>query len=199
MTTFFLIRHGSHDLLGKVLAGRASGVHLNSTGRSEAERLPTRLGHPTVTAVYSSPLERARETAAPLAAQLGNEIRASDGVQEVDFGSWTGKSFAELADDEAWRNWNARRSIAATPGGETMAAAQQRVVTELERLAALHHGEHVAIVSHGDLIKAALMHYLGISLDLILRLEISPASVSTIVLDAEFVQIHSVNVTDALS
>lgn len=183
MTTFLLIRHASHDLLGKAIAGRSPGVRLSPKGRQEAADLAERLASVPLRAVYSSPLERTRETAEPLSARLGLEVRISEAILELDFGEWTGKSLEELRQDPRFGHFNSFRSGTRIPGGERMPEAQARFVGEMHRLAGLHPDEWVALVSHGDPIKSALAYYLGVPLDLFQRIEISPASVSVVELN----------------
>ena len=177
-TTLLLIRHAAHDLLGKAVAGRASGLSLNAHGREEALQLAERLSTAPIAAVYSGPLERVRETAAPLAQRLGLTPRVDAGLHEIDFGAWTGRTFAELDADAMWPVWVNRRSEAHPPGGETIPAVQRRIIDTIERLRRAHGAEMVALVSHGDVIKAALAAYLGMSLDGLERFDIAPASVS---------------------
>ncbi len=180
-TTFLLVRHAAHDLLGKAVAGRASGLSLNAHGRHEALQLAERLSSAPIAAVYSGPLERVRETAAPLAHRLGIVLRVDMGLHEIDFGAWTGRTFTELESTAEWPVWVYRRSEAEPPGGETILAVQRRIIETIERLRRAHEGETVALVSHGDVIKAALASYLGVSLDALERFDIAPASVSAVV------------------
>ncbi len=198
MTTFILIRHAATDLIGKTIAGRMPDVHLSATGRAQAERLAERLANAPIRAIYSSPLERARETVAPLAARLGLETKTSDAIGEVEFGDWTGRELRELADLAEWQRFNSFRSGTRAPNGELMLEVQARVVSELERLREWHPTEVVALVSHGDVIKALIAHYAGIPLDLFHRVEISPASVSVIALHDWGPQILRVNDTGEL-
>ncbi len=195
MTTFLLIRHGSHDLLGRTLAGRAPEVHLNARGHSEAAHLAERLASMPVSAIYTSPMERALETASPLAARFGLDLRVRAGLDEIDFGEWTNRPFSALALLSDWQRWNSERSHGRPPGGESMSEVQARIATEIERLAPLHDDETVALVSHGDVIKAALMHVLGIPLDHVARFEISPASVSVLLAGEGAPQVARMNDT----
>lgn len=184
MTTFYLIRHATTDAVtGRRIAGRAAGVHLNEEGRAEAEALAARLAPETLKAVYSSPLERALETAEPIARTRRLEVQTLDALNELQFGQWTGRTFEELEPDAQWHQFNSFRSGTRIPGGEMMIEAQARIVNELERLSERHRDEAVAVVSHGDLIKAAVAHYAGIHLDMFWRIEISPASVSIVELN----------------
>lgn len=199
MTTFLLIRHASHDLLGKALAGRSPDLHLNARGKLEAERLADRLTSVPIRAIYTSPMERAQETAWPLAGKLMLELRVHEGLDEIEFGDWTRKTFSELDPTPEWQLWNTERSRTRPPGGESMVEVQQRMVKALEQLNTEHGDEHVALISHGDVIKSALMHYLGMSLDHFLRLEISAASVSILVFHGDYAQVTLVNEIGELS
>jgi probable phosphoglycerate mutase len=178
-TTFYLIRHGAHDWLGKGIAGRLPGVSLNAAGRAQSDRLADRLAGVPFAAIYASPLERAQETAAPLAARRGLTVETLNDIHEMNFGDWTGKTFAELDAEPLWRPFNTFRSGTRLPGGgETMAEAQLRMVTGMERLRARHPDASVALVGHGDPIRAAVAYFLGVPLDLCARIEIESASVS---------------------
>jgi probable phosphomutase (TIGR03848 family) len=198
MTTFLLVRHAATDLVGRTIAGWMPGVHLNQEGRAQAERLAGRLTHVPIAAVYSSPLERARETAAPLATRLGLQVQIREGIGEIHFGEWTGRDFRGLAQVPKWRQFNLLRGSTRIPGGEFMLGVQARMVAELERLRERHPGDVVAVVSHGDVIKAAVGHYAGIPLDLLQRVEISPASVSVVAVNDYGPQILRINDTGEL-
>lgn len=195
MTSFVLVRHGAHDWLGRGIAGRMPGVSLNEKGRTQARQLVERLSQRAVAAIYSSPIERAQQTAAPLAQARGLGVAIDDAFSEIDFGEWTGRTFAELeADHDRWRAWCERKSVAAAPGGEVFTAVQRRVMDGLERLRRLHHpDEAVAVFSHGDIIKAAVAGVLGLSVDHIERFEIAPASVSVIDAGDGWAQVKLVN------
>jgi broad specificity phosphatase PhoE len=179
-TTVFFVRHGSHDRLGHILCGRMPDVTLSEQGRAEAGRLAQRLSDEPIAAVYASPLERARETAEPLAEALGLSVQVASDLQEIDFGAWTGARFEDLDGDPAWAMWNQARTLAHAPGGESMLDVQVRLRRWLDAACERHPGQLIAAVSHGDPIKAVLFHVLGLSLDQHQRLEISPASVSTL-------------------
>lgn len=183
MTTFLLIRHGFTDVIGHTIVGWSPGVHLNERGRAQAHQLAEELAESPIDAMYVSPLERARETAEPIAARLGLTPKILESIGEVRTGEWTGMSLDELNSDQRWRNWNMYRSGSRAPGGETMLDVQVRFVDEMNRLRALHPDQTIALVSHADPIRAALVHFLGMSLDLCLRIEISPASVSIVRLE----------------
>jgi broad specificity phosphatase PhoE len=180
MTIFALIRHAEHALVGHTIVGRAPGVPLSPGGSRQAERLAARLESSSIRALYSSPLERARETAAAIAGRLRLEVAVAKELDEIEFGAWTNRTLAELRDLEEWRRFNFFRSGSAIPNGETMVEVQSRMLRLLERLRGTHPDRVVALVSHGDVIKATLAHYLGVPLDLLHRIEISPASVSIV-------------------
>jgi probable phosphoglycerate mutase len=195
MTTFLLIRHATTDAVGRVLSGWVPDVHLNAAGMRQAVALAERLGAIKLAAVYTSPLERARETAAPLAARHALEPRVVPDGGEVRFGEWTGRRFTDLAHDPIWQSYNQVRSLTRVPGGEMAIEVQARIVALLERLRAEHAEGCVALVSHADVIKAALAYALGSPIDLMQRIEVQTASVSTLVLDQGSPRVLNVNVT----
>ena len=177
MTVVHLVRHAAHGVLGHILTGRMAGVRLGDTGRAQAERLAGRLAGMPVTAVQSSPLERTLETAEVIGRRLGLPVEPVDALLEIDFGDWSGRRFDELEPSEHWRRWNHFRSGTRPPGGETIWEVQARILCHIE---SLPPDGTVVLVSHSDLIKSILAHYLGMPPDLFLRLEISPASISTV-------------------
>lgn len=192
-TTFHLVRHASYDLLGRVLAGRTPGHSLNRTGQAEAEALAEALAERPIAAVFSSPLERARETAHPVAARHDLRVAIDPTLDEIDFGEWTGLTLDELHADPAWRRFNAFRSTTPIPGGETMLAVQARAVAALIRMRSSFPEGEVVAVSHGDVIKAILAHFLALPLDLISRIEVAPASRSVVVLSDRDARILAIN------
>ncbi|WP_375408815.1 histidine phosphatase family protein [uncultured Methylobacterium sp.] len=175
MSRVHLVRHASHGRLHKVLCGRMPGVALSEEGRIEAAALAARLRHTGVTAVLSSPRERALETAAPIAEALGLGVTVAEELDEIDFGAWTGRSFTELEADPLWTTWNTERAASRPPGGEGMGEAGARALGLLARL----EGTSVA-VSHGDVIRAVVLGILHLSPDAYDRLEVGPASVTTL-------------------
>ncbi len=193
MTRFLLVRHGQTDDHGRTLSGD-DGVSLNETGRAQVRALARRIGELEVAAVYHSPIARTHETAAILAERLGLVPRVCEEVAEVRFGAFTGRDFEQLDGDPAFQRWNSFRSATRAPGGELMLEAQARAVSGLVRLRSEHPDEVVVIVSHADVIKAALAHVLGTPLDLLQRIEISPASLSTLRLEEHSATVLNVNV-----
>lgn len=197
MTTFLLIRHGTHSLLSRTLVGRTPGVSLSDEGRTQAEQLAERIvaAGISVGAIYSSPMERATETAEPLSRRLGLPVQITDEFNELDFGDWTGLDFDALHSRPEWQSFNSFRSGARIPNGELMLEAQVRAVVGLGKLHLRHGEQTVAVVSHGDVIRAVLNYYLGAPLDLFRRLEISPGSISTLALHSWGPQVLRVNDT----
>lgn len=192
-TTAFLVRHGAHDRLGKVLCGRMDGVSLSDKGRREAEGLAERLKPEGLSAVYSSPLARTLETARPIARAAGLETIPESDLLEIDFGAWTGRPFDALETDPGWQVWNAQRAHARPPGGESLLEVQARLARWLERVRAQHPGQRIAAVTHSDVIKAVVALVLGSSLDQHDRLEISPGSVSVLALGDWGLKLLSLN------
>jgi probable phosphomutase (TIGR03848 family) len=199
MTKFLLIRHALTDSVGKRLSGRTPGVPLNAEGQAQAQQLAARLADVRLDAIYSSPLERAVQTAAPLAAQHNLETILNNDFLELDFGDWTNCTFQELQDQPQFQRFNSFRSNTRIPGGELMLEAQARAVAGLGKLCAQHPDQTVAVVSHADLLKAAVAYYAGIHLDMFQRLEISPASVSVLEIFEETARILSLNDTGTLA
>ena len=175
-----LVRHGETPTTGTVLPGRAPGLHLSARGRVQAERVAERLAGLSISAVYSSPLERACETAEPTAAGTGLDVTLDDGLLECDFGDWTGAAIAELAALPEWQTVQHNPSSFRFPDGESFTQMQARIVGALEALRTAHAGGVVVCFSHADPIKAAVAHALGTHLDLFQRIVISPGSVSAI-------------------
>jgi probable phosphoglycerate mutase len=178
MTTFALIRHASHALLGQRIVGRLPGVSLSPDGTQEAQALARRLEVWSIQALYSSPLERARATAAPIAGRLRLEVQLADELNEIDYGEWTDRALADLRELPQWQRFHLFRSGSRIPAGESMIEVQARMLRLIERLCAAHPEQMVALVSHGGVIKATLAYYLGVALDLLERIELSPASLS---------------------
>ena len=180
-----LIRHGNTDLLGRVLYGRMPGVHLNAQGCKQAELLARNLTERyRIDEVISSPMERAIETARFIADRQGLDVSIDEGMNEVDCGSWMGKSFSELLESEEWKGYNKLRSTSRAPEGEFVMEVQTRAWGVLERILARYRDVKdatAAIVSHGDVIRALLVLLLGMPADHIHRLEVAPASVSEVV------------------
>jgi len=171
-----LARHGSHDEVGLVLSGR-SEIPLNQAGRGEAEQLAEKLRQVPLAAIHSSPRRRAWETAAIVAARHDLSVTVVDALDEIDFGEWTGSRFDALAADPRWTLWNDARASARTPGGEDMAGVVGRAV---DHIAGVPDG--TLCVSHCDIIRGVVAHYLGLDLDRLLAFDVDPASLTTLAL-----------------
>ncbi|MCX6967190.1 MAG: histidine phosphatase family protein [Verrucomicrobia bacterium] len=184
MTRFYLVRHGAHDLLGRTLVGKAQEAHLNPRGERQAQWLGERLSPLAIDSVLSSPLARCLETANGIAHRLNLPVETVEALNEVDFGAWNGRDFSELAPLPAWRSYNQLRSLAAPPGGESTLGVQARIVPLFGTLCERFPQGGVAIISHADVIKAALAYFLGVPIDLFHRIEIAPGSLSTVAIDA---------------
>ncbi len=174
-----LLRHAENDYVrtGK-LAGLLPGVHLNEAGQKQAQALAERLAPAPIRAIYSSPLERALETAAPLARAKKLRVHTCAALREIDPGAWTGRSVRALARTKLWRVVQQQPSRAEFPEGDTFLAVQGRAVAAVEQLARAHPKDLVAAVTHADVIKLVVAHYLGLPLDLFQRLVIGPASIT---------------------
>ena len=182
MPTLLLIRHGENDTVGKRLAGRTACVHLNPKGREQAEALLPVLAKAPIRVVYSSPLERAMETAQPLAAALGLEVQVRPGLIEIDYGTFRWKTFKQLRRMKLWKDVLGNPASVRFPEGESFVEAQNRVTAELEAIAALHaEDDLVACFTHSDVIRLATAHYLQMPLNAYSRLNASTTSITVIV------------------
>mgnify|MGYP003526170574 CR=1 FL=1 len=188
-TLVLLVRHGQTPTTGTVLPGRAKGLHLSDAGREQATAAAGRIatlvdGSRSVAAVYASPLERTRETAAPIGRAVGQRVQVERGLLECDFGDWTGAKLNELRKHPEWSVIQNHPSSFTFPGGESFSAMHTRITTTLRTLAGRHRGETIVAVSHADPIKAALADASGAHLDAFQRFVVSPCSVSAIAYDA---------------
>ena len=196
-----LVRHGQTPTTGSTLPGRAPGLHLAEAGQQQASAVAERLAElKGVEAIYASPLERTKETAAPIAKALGLRTKAEKGLLEADFGEWTGSKLKDLMKLPEWKTVQRYPSGFRFPGGESFAEMQARITGTLQRLAAEHRGKAIVAVSHADPIKAAVAAALGTHLDLFQRIVVSPCSVTAIAYGAEGPIVLTVNsVTGPLS
>lgn len=204
-----LVRHGKTPTTGSVLPGRASGLHLADEGRAQAEAVAERIlalheartsakDGTGVTAVYASPLERTRETAAPIAKALGLRTKTRRGLLECEFGEWTGRELKELMKLPEWKTVQQHPSGFRFPKGESFGEMQARIVDSVNELVAEHPGEIVVAVSHADPIKAAVASALGTPLDLFQRIVIGQCSVSAVLHGAHGPTVLAVNHTGDL-
>ncbi len=193
MTLFHLVRHGEHALQSRIIAGRTTGIGFSPKGRAEAAAVAERLTAENVCALYASPLDRTRETAAILAGRLDLPVAIRDDLIELDFGEWTGLTFEQVRTDERWPPWQSCRSIAAIPGGETWRQVQDRAVRALFDIRRSHPDETVVLVSHGDVIRATLLFALGMPLDFYNRIEVATGSISTTRMDDNGIRVTALN------
>jgi probable phosphomutase (TIGR03848 family) len=193
VTTFFLVRHAVTSHTGHKLTGRLKGVHLTDEGKRQAEDVAGRLKNVKFDAIYSSPIDRTMETARAIASAQGQRVKVRQGLNELDFGTWTDKTFKVLVKNKLWPTIQRWPSGARFPRGESFLEAQQRGVAEIERLRAAHPKQTICCVSHADLIKLVVAHYLGMHLDLFQRLDVGPASVSVIAIGNSGPRVVTVN------
>ena len=180
-TLVLFVRHGQTPTTGKVLPGRAAGLHLGDSGKAQAQAAADAIkAMKQVDAVYSSPLERAKETAAPIAAGRGLKVQIDRGLLELDIGDWTGEELKKVARTPEWRVVQGHPSGFRFPGGESFNELQTRMVGAVQRLVSAHPGGTVVAVSHADPIKAAVVHATGAHMDMFQRISISPASITAI-------------------
>lgn len=181
--TILLIRHAPHVQLGTTLSGRTAGLGLTADGVEQAAQLGARIAAQQLDRVQASPLDRTMHTARAIAVVSSlNDVEPVPALNEVDFGDWTGRRFADFANDPLWETWNTARGSTAPPGGESMTAAQARIVAHLQAMAHAHDGETIAMVTHCDMIRAAVAWIIGLPLDHLLRFDVDPASITRILL-----------------
>jgi probable phosphoglycerate mutase len=194
------VRHGRTPTTGKELPGRAPGLHLAPEGVAQAEAVAARIGalEPRPTAIYASPLERTRETAAPIARALGLRVRRAPDLIEVDVGEWTGMPIRRLVRRPAWATVQRWPAAFRFPGGESFTELSTRSLGAVLELVARHPGETVVAVSHADPIKAVVAAAAGVPVDLFQRLSVNPCSVSAVRFTAGGPQILCLNSTATL-
>lgn len=184
MTLLLLIRHGENEYVktGR-MAGRLPDVHLNERGQQQAQELAEALAMAPIKAIYSSPMERAVETAMPLAQKLGMEISIQPGLVESNIGEWAGLELKAARKFPEWKLVQSAPSRFRFPGGESFVEMQSRLVSEIESIARLHKkDEMVACVSHADPIKLIVAYYMGMPLDHFQRLSCDTGSLSVLAL-----------------
>jgi probable phosphomutase (TIGR03848 family) len=203
-TLVLFVRHGQTPTTGKVLPGRAPGLHLADKGKEQAEQVATRIAalqtdKRKVAAVYASPLERTQETAAPIAKALGLRVRRNRGLLEADFGDWTGAELKKLYKKPEWRTVQRNPSGFRFPAGESFTEMQARICGAVGTLRSAHAGDTIVAVSHADPIKAAVAHAMGTHLDLFQRIVVSPCSVSAVLYGTDGPVVLAVNSTGDLT
>jgi probable phosphomutase (TIGR03848 family) len=200
MPTLLLIRHGDNDYLAKNrLPGHLPGIHLNKRGTAQASEICKSLKGMPIKAIYSSPLERALETANPLASALGLEIYIRPGLTDLDVGDWEGRSWKVLGRTKMWKVIQNNPSQFQFPGGESFSKAQERIVTALDAIASNHSDEMIAIVFHADPIKLAVAHYLGLPLDNFQKLTANTGSISILNFNGSNTKLIALNINPPVS
>lgn len=192
-----LVRHGLTAKTGVILPGRAPGLHLSDEGRRQAEAVAQRIAKlRKVAATYTSPIERARETAAPIAKSCRLALRVEQGLNECDPGQWTGLPLKQVRRKPEWRLVRHHPSGFRFPGGESIVEMQTRITEAVARLVERHPGEVIVAVSHADPIKAVIAHALGLHLDLFQRIVVAPASITAIAYGPDAPLVLAVNSLD---
>jgi probable phosphomutase (TIGR03848 family) len=193
MTTLFLVRHGLTAHTGKRLSGWAPGIHLSDDGKTQAEEVAEQLSSVPLKAVFSSPIDRAVETARPIAKRHDLDVKIRRGIGEVQYGAWTNRPFKTLTRTKLWAAVQRWPSAARFPEGENLREVQARALTEVERIRAEHPKQAVCCVSHADVIRLLVAHYLGMHIDLFQRIWVGPASVSVVHLSDDGPLVLAVN------
>jgi probable phosphomutase (TIGR03848 family) len=198
MATLFLIRHAVTAQTGRVLYGQMRGIDLDDRGRAQAASLVERFASVRLTAIYSSPLERCVQTVEPLATAQRLRIERATGLIEMDTGSWTGRTLAQVRRTKPWTTVQRQPSAFRFPGGEGFVEAQARAVDAVERIVRRHPRGRVAVATHGDIVRIVLAHLLGTPLDDFQRIVADTASVSVVVTHAKHRRVVLVNDTGGL-
>jgi probable phosphoglycerate mutase len=197
MTTFYLVRHGVTSHTGHRLSGRLDGIHLSEEGVAEAEAAAEMLAAVRFRSVYSSPIDRTLETARIIAARQGLEVDVRDGLLEVDYGTWTNRSFKSVARTKLWSQVQRWPSGARFPSGESLREVQQRALDELDSIRSMHPRGTVCCVTHADVIRLIIADYLGIHLDLFQRIMVGPASTTVVSVGDDGPRVVAVNLPAA--
>lgn len=200
-TLLLFVRHGLTPTTGVELYGRRPGVHLSEAGLQQAQRAAERIAalRKRIAAVYASPLERAQETAAPIAAAVGRTVRTHDGLNEANMGRWTGRKLSQLRKLAAWSQVQRYPSGFGFPDGETFRQMQARIAATASELASRHRGSTVVAVSHADPIRALVADAMGTHLDLFQRVTVSPCSVTAILYTNDGPMVLATNSTSDLT
>jgi len=181
MPTLILARHGETDVIGKRLTGRITGIHLNANGRKQAYDIAESLHEVKISAIFSSPLERAMETAKPLSEACGIPISPHSGLIEINFGAWQGRPYKQLQKLKLWETVHSAPSKVTFPAGESFPTAQQRMIASLQEIFSVMGEKDIAICfSHCDPIRLALAYFLNMALDDFQRLSVEPGSLSLV-------------------
>jgi probable phosphoglycerate mutase len=193
MTLLLLVRHGLTDAVGKIICGQLPGYPLNEKGRAEAALLASSLSSVKLHAAYSSPLQRARDTAEAIAAPHGLRVVEMEALTDIDFGQWNAQAIADLESVDSFRRFNQHRAFCGIPNGERVSHVQARMVDVLAEIADAHVGGTVVVVSHGDPIRLALAFYLGFAVDHVQRVEIGTGSITALELNDRDATLRTLN------
>ena len=180
-----LVRHATCAQTDSVLLGRTLDPPLSAAGETQAAALAQHLQPQRELLLHASPRWRTQQTAQAISQASGAPVMTTDSLDEMDFGAWSGQTFATLSHDPAWDQWNLQRACARTPAGDTMLGAQRRILDFIDTTLRVHPRRTLALVTHAEIIRAALLHYLRLGLDEYHRIQIDPASVSTVQLRAD--------------
>ena len=191
-TLIIFVRHGRTPTTGTKLPGRAPNLHLSDEGKSQAEMIAKEIKKSSssflgtkVSAVYASPMERTQETAKPIAKTLNLRVRTLQGLNECDFGDWTGRRLRDLSKLKSWSTIQKQPSSFRFPNGESFTEMQNRMLKTVDKILERHSGETVVCVSHADPIKAILASAVGTPLDLLQRILVGPCSASVVLYTKE--------------
>jgi probable phosphomutase (TIGR03848 family) len=197
VTTFYIVRHGVTSHTATKLTGWMPGVSLSADGRAEAERAAATLANVPLDAVYSSPIERTLETAEIIAARHKLKVEVAQGLGEVRYGRWTNRTYKSLTRTKLWQRVQRWPSGARFPEGESLTEVQTRAIGALEDLRIRHPRGRICCVSHSDVIKLVVAHYLGVHIDLFQRIAIGPASITVVAVGDDGPMVLAVNVPPA--
>ena len=188
-----LVRHATCAQMDSVLLGRSIDAPLDAHGEAQARALAERLFPLDDLLLECSPRQRTRQTAGAIALRRCGQVKAAPAMDEIDFGSWSGRTFAELARDPAWRRWNEKRSMACTPAGEDIEKVQARVMAHLRELQQHFAARTVAIVTHAEIVRSLVLRAMNAPIDDYYRIEISPASLTTLSMDGPEIRVTTLN------
>jgi broad specificity phosphatase PhoE len=183
MTTFLLVRHAASEFMREVYVGRKLDPPLTQEGDRNARALAEYLNSEHIDIAETSPRRRARQTAEHIVKSRNLELKTEEALDEIDVGDWGGKSFEALAREPAWQSWNVARHLHRPPGGEAMLDVQQRIVGHLMEMQRRHPERVIVIVSHAEVIRSALLYYLGMPVLAHASIEVSPAAVARLRID----------------
>jgi probable phosphoglycerate mutase len=193
MTMFLLVRHADSELMRETYVGRKLDPPLTQEGEGQARALAERLSTEHIDVAQTSPRRRARQTAEQIVNGRDLPLKTEEALDEIDVGEWGGKPFEALAREPAWHSWNGARHLHRPPGGEAMLDVQQRIVGHLTDLQLRHPERVIVIVSHAEVIRSALLYYLGMPVLAHASIEVSPAAVARLQVDDHGVRLMALN------